>query len=429
MAQRHDPSLIERRCAFETEPEQNKPARDITVLDARFVMRLAVRWQHDSAPRSEVSASMKITAVVAGIALFALSASAGVIGLTPGARPLAEGCIASTLLCGFTESGQLAAGDCTAPDGTRYDVWQFSGSIGQLVTINLQPLDASFTAPVLELIPPSGDPSVTPKASGAPPLSISYLLSSTGTWRIAVGTKDLAAAGRYSISMQCVTADFGIPKNCVVQTLSCNQAYRWSVSANSCRFSDAFNVYAPFSIRLAKNDRVHFSAHSDVYNPGIAIYKDGGNSLARNYGQRSTQDAGFDFTAPETYTYDVVVNGPPVHSPDVSPTGEFSMAVSCLSVCSPPVVTRQPASQSVPLGGTATLTVEGSVSNGNVPTYSWFEDDGSLPVSIATGATLTVRNVTRSRRFYARVENPCGSTNTLAVIVTPPLPRHRSAPH
>jgi hypothetical protein len=308
-------------------------------------------------------------------------------------------------------------------------LWQFSGSSGQLVTINLQTLDASYTAPVLELVPPLGDPGEAPKASGTPPLSISYVLSSTGTWTVAVETKDLAATGRYSISLQCASFDPGAPKNCVSQALSCGKSYSWRVSANSCVFGDSANVYAPFLITLSKNDSVHFSAHSDVWNPGIAIYKDGGTALAHNYGVRSTQDAGIDFVAPETYTYLVVVNGPPVHPPEVSPTGAFSMAVSCLSVCSPPVVTRQPTSQSVPLGGTATLSVEGSVSNGNAPTYSWFEDDGNLPFPIATGPTLTVRNVTRPRRFYARVENPCGSTITLVVSVAPPLSRRRAAPH
>ena len=188
----------------------------------------------------------------------------------------ASGCVASTLSGGVTSSGELAPGDCTFTDGTRYDVWHFAGSAGQLITVSMTPIDASFTTPILELVPPVGDASKTPLVLGASPLTISYALATSGTWTVAVETNDLFAAGRYSISLQCATADASVPQNCVYQPLSCNQSYDWFITATSCQFTGGGHAYAPFEMQLTKGDYVHFSAHSDTYDPAIAIYQNGG---------------------------------------------------------------------------------------------------------------------------------------------------------
>src|SRR5258706_11291683 len=100
------------------------------------------------------------------------------------AVPNAEGCVSSTLSCGSSATGQIAAGDCTLSDGTRYDIWRFSGSAGQIIEATLTPIDASFTNPVLELDTPAGDASKTPALGGVGVVKLRYLLSSTGSWSL-----------------------------------------------------------------------------------------------------------------------------------------------------------------------------------------------------------------------------------------------------
>jgi hypothetical protein len=367
---------------------------------------------------------MRIAAVGFAAVLFAAPVVPQVVdaaALHP--RTLSEGCIASTLSCGITGSGQLAAGDCTFSDGTHYDLWQFSGSAGQLITINLQPLDTSYTLPVLELRSPAGQAPRKLWAAGTPPLSIAYALDSTGTWTVAVETNDLLASGRYSLSLECGTAEVSDP--CVNQPLSCNQSHGGWLSPTACQFSDGSRGYEPFLMRLAKGDTLRFSGHSDSFDPTIAMYRMGGNALVWSHGKRSVEDPAFSYTAPEDGSYLFIVSGP-----NGDAEGEFSMAVSCIDACTVPTVTRQPVSQFVPYGGTASFTVEGSRSNGNLPKYTWIEDGPGLPLTVATGATLTVANVTTPRHFYATVENGCGSTNSKTVTAAPAVPsRGRATRH
>jgi hypothetical protein len=338
---------------------------------------------------------------------------------------LAEGCIASTLSCGATQSGQLAPGDCTfAVDGTRYDVWHFNGTAGQLVTITVKVLDASYTKPQVELVPPVGDASQTPTVTGASPLALSYNLASTGVWGVAVETNDLFASGRYSISLTCSTPFPGDPQNCVPQPLSCGQTYGWSVTASSCQFTGGGHGYAPFRMAMAKGDYVQFSARSDAYDPGVAVYRNGGTALIYNYGVRSKTDAVVFFTAPETATYQIDVSGAAPQS-----AGEFFMTASCIAVCSAPSVTSQPASQSVPYAGTAVVSVAATAPNGNAPSFEWRDPD-DIFITLGVGSSLTLSNVTRRMRVYAHVTNDCGSADSEIAIITPAAPpRGRAVRH
>jgi hypothetical protein len=341
------------------------------------------------------------------------------------ARALAEGCVASTLSCGATESGQLAPGDCTfTVDGTRYDVWHFNGTAGQLVTVTVKPLDASYTKPQVELVPPLGDASQTPTVAGTSPLSLSYNLASTGVWSVAVETNDVFAAGHYSISLACGNPIPGDPQNCVAQSLSCGQSYDWSVTASSCQFTGGGHAYAPFSMRMAKGDYVKFSAHSDAYDPAVGVYRNGGAPLIYNNGVRSKTDAVVFFTAPETAIYQIDVYGAAAQS-----AGEFVMSASCLAVCSAPSVTSQPASQSIPFAGTAVVSVAATSPNGNAPSFEWRDADDIFN-TLGLGSSLTLSNVTRRTRVYAHVVNACGSVDSAIAIITPAAPpRGRAARH
>jgi hypothetical protein len=334
----------------------------------------------------------------------------------------ASGCVVSTLTCGITDSGELAPGDCTFSDGTRYDVWHFSGSAGQLITVTMKPLDASYTTPILELVPPVGDASKTPLVLGVPPLAISYALASSGTWTVAVETNDLFASGRYSISLQCATAQSGVPQNCVPQPLSCNQSYDWFVTASSCQFDGGGHAFAPFRMQMTKGDYVRFTSHSDAYDPAVAVYRNGGTALTYNYGTRSTTDAVVYFTVPATAVYDIDIYGATAQS-----AGEFFMASNCIAVCGPPTISSQPTGRTVPYGGSATVTIAATSPNGNPTTYSWYDDNGGLPVSVGSGPSFTLSNITATHRLYAQAQSPCGVVNSSVAIITPlPPPRGRA---
>jgi hypothetical protein len=87
----------------------------------------------------------------------------------------------------------------------------------------------------------------------------------------------------------------------------------------------------------------------------------------------------------------------------------------------PPFIVQQPASQSVIVGGTASLTV--AASGSPVLTYQW--SHGGSPILGAVGQTLTLTNVQFSAggSYSVRVSNGVGFTNsasaTLTVLATP----------
>jgi hypothetical protein len=347
------------------------------------------------------------------IAMVAVSAAAQTV---PGAA--AAGCVASTLFCNSSNPGELAAGDCTTADGLRYDLWTFAGTTGQRITATLTPLDSSYEKPRLALIPPGSKAPESLSVLGPAPLSFQSNLDSTGSWTLAVGTERLFDAGRYQIALQCVTGTNGDLRNCLLQTLSCGQTSSWSVTDTSCQFAGGGWPYAGFTVSLAQGDQVNFSVHSTDYDPGVGVYtSNGGNSLVHNVGKRATQDAFVDFTAPVTTNYMVLAYGSTPQS-----RGDFSITEACITRCTPPSITNQPASQSVAMGGAAVLTVAAAFST-SVVSYSWYDADAAgIPIPLGSGPSFTVKNVTTKRRFYAQASNGCGFQTSAIATVAPLFP-------
>ncbi len=359
---------------------------------------------------------------LAGLAIAMVSVAVSAAAQTvPSAG--AAGCVASTLFCNSSNTGELAAGDCTAADGLRYDLWTFAGTTGQRITATLTPLDSSYEKPRLALISPASTTTEALSVAGPAPLSFQFDLDSTGTWKLAVGTSKLFDAGRYQIAFQCHAGDVGALANCLTQTLSCGQTYASSVTDTSCQFAGGGWPYADFNLSLAQGDHVSFSVHSTDYDPGVGVYtSNGGNSLVHNFGKRTTQDAFVDFTAPVTTRYTIAAYGSTAQS-----RGNFSITSACITLCTPPSITNQPASQSVPAGGSAVLTVAAAFST-SVVSYSWYDADAAgIPIPLGSGPSFTVKNVTTKRRFYAQASNGCGfQTSAIATVAPLSPPRGRT---
>lgn len=356
---------------------------------------------------------MKVASLAITVIALALGAAAQTVPSTA-----AAGCVASTLFCNSSDTGELAAGDCTTADGLRYDLWTFAGAAGQRITATLTPLDSSYEKPRLALISPASTTTETLSVLGPAPLSFQFDPDSTGTWKLAVGTSKLFDDGRYRIEFQCNAGDVGAFANCLTQTLSCGQTYAWSVTDTSCEFAGGGWPYAGFTVSLAQGDHVSFSVHSTDYDPGVGIYtSNGGNSLVHNFGKRATQDAFVDFTAPVTTNYMVLAYGSTPQS-----RGDFSITSTCITLCTPPSITNQPASQNVAVGGSAVLTVAAAFSTSPI-SYFWYDADiGYLPIPLGSGPSFTVRNVTTKRRIYAQASNGCGVQTSAIATITPLSP-------
>ena len=115
-----------------------------------------------------------------------------------------------TMSCNTTASGNLASTDCQLGDGERYDVYTFSGTAGQQVTITMT---STAIDSWLALFDPSGALAIEDDDSGGGSNSrLTYTLTSTGTWIITATSFAANETGNYSLQLQCGTT--GGPTTC-----------------------------------------------------------------------------------------------------------------------------------------------------------------------------------------------------------------------
>lgn len=89
-----------------------------------------------------------------------------------------------------------------------------------------------------------------------------------------------------------------------------------------------------------------------------------------------------------------------------------------VTIASPPGITSQPASTTIVTGGSASLSIGTS---GTVTSIQWYEGesgDTSNPVSGAITASFDTPALTSTTRYWARVANDSGSTDSNTAVVT-----------
>lgn len=342
-----------------------------------------------------------------------------------GVHSLADGCVVTSTFCDRQVRGKLGVGDCTSSvNGTFFDVYEFAGTAGQLVEIDVRPLASSLTNPNVILVPPVGDASKTPQVFGAGGgVSAFYVLSSTGNWRVGVGTEDLFASGEYLISVQCFVDDQpSAPQNCVVQELLCNQGSRWYLTSQSCRFggTGANRLFAPFEIYGVAGDIISVEVISSDFRPLFGIYDNHGNLLFSATTASSTQATGT-FVFPATAFYEIDATS----TADLA-TGFFQIKATCgRSGCLWPIITSQTRSVTAPYLSRVSLAVE---VNGTDPmTVTWFETSPNIGTVLGTGRTFLSQPVTHSFTFEASAVNACGSWTSAPGLVAVTPPQHSRA--
>jgi Big-like domain-containing protein/Ig-like domain-containing protein len=101
-----------------------------------------------------------------------------------------------------------------------------------------------------------------------------------------------------------------------------------------------------------------------------------------------------------------------------------------VAACVPPILTQQPASQSILQGQVVTLAVQ---TNATPPlSFQWYEGssgDLSKPVPGATSRTFTPAPLTKNTSFWVKVSNDCGSVQSATATIGVRQPRRRTVSH
>ncbi len=322
-------------------------------------------------------------------------------------------CAPTGVACGEQLRGELGIGDCTTRDGTYLDGVFFQGKAGDFVDVVLWPLDSSYTNPILLLSPPPTDGSKTPAVFGGRGGQwLSYVLSSTGTWAIGVGTSDLFGKGRYTVKVSCsVDTDPTLPQSCVGQNLICGQAVGWTLTAQSCAFQNTMRPYSEFWIYGVSGDFMTARVSSDDFPPLVAIYSDEGGAALAVGSAPSAGRSSVSWSVPATGWYSVLA------TPNSGSSGGFYVVdVSCAtSGCIPPIIVDTPVvPKFIHSGDRVTLSARAQAVG--AMKYTWFDVDGLSQTPLSNAATFTTEPVISRRTIRLLVETPCGEDSTRFVL-------------
>jgi hypothetical protein len=119
--------------------------------------------------------------------------------IVPTASLMAQ-CQTSTMTCQTTLASALTTPDCVAGDSSQYDLYQFAGTSGQTITIEMH--SAAFDS-YLGLIDPSGVPVADSDdlSSSSTDSKITWTLAATGTWTIMANSLAASKTGDYTLSL------------------------------------------------------------------------------------------------------------------------------------------------------------------------------------------------------------------------------------
>jgi hypothetical protein len=328
--------------------------------------------------------------------------------------------------CNTDTQGALETGDCTGSSGTRIDYYTFAGTKGQVIEVMVRPLTAAYKRPSIALFSLLGDQAEPPivvggnadaPASGA---SIFYQLSSTGTWEIAVSSLDLFASGPYVLHVYCYTDDTPAePQSCVEQYLLCGQTATWSLSADSCRFSDSPRGYAVWWIWAKDGDQLRFEQESFEFKPLAGIYDETG-LLASSTATGNTR-ANITYRVRKTGWYYFTTT-----SAENNKAGTFNVGLACSgSGCTWPYLPQNVEDITVRRGDHAIVPFDVNALGGFTTTLL---DANDQPIStVATATTsITTPPVLRPTEYSLRFENACGEWLTNTFTVSPRATRTRA---
>jgi len=142
-------------------------------------------------------------------------------------RPDGQCVPAGQIAYGQTVQGDLSATDCLLPSDSSYvDYWQFQGSAGDVVVIDLSSSDFDT---YLGLQDGSGAVAAQNDDFGNSTNShVAFTLTNTGTWVISATSLFPQITGTYTLALQGVAAP--PPGSCSTATTLCLQGSRFTVS-------------------------------------------------------------------------------------------------------------------------------------------------------------------------------------------------------
>jgi len=253
---------------------------------------------------------------------------------------------------------------------------------------------------------------------------MSYILASSGTWEIAVGTNNLASHGRYTLQVSCFPDPSpSEPQNCIEQTLDgCPYRMFWSLTASGCRFSDGGGVYQYVSFKGYPGDTYAFTASSLDFTPAVAVYAfDQSAPLTYAFAQPGSPTITVNFSPGQKADYFAMIFGRTSNS-----VGEFIFDTSCTLTCVAPVIVAKPSPITVSVGTAVNLVV--SATGSGVLSYRWYDTAEPL-ATLSSSSQLLTQKLSKTTTFGIEVTGDCGTVRAEVTVTVQQPPRRRAVRH
>jgi hypothetical protein len=191
------------------------------------------------------------------------------------AFPEAGTCSVTPIACNTNAAGNLGFGDCTLDsDGTYVDIWTFSGTAGQKVTITMR--SSAFDS-YLALGDPSGNiVAEDDNSAGGSDARVTHTLTSSGTWGI-IANQWTPASGSYTISLQCESGTTDCTPQ--VRTTSCGLTVSGTIDTNDCEIEGLRFEFWTLTASAGQTFTASATRTSGTGNIGLVVFHDDGTDL------------------------------------------------------------------------------------------------------------------------------------------------------
>ena len=232
---------------------------------------------------------------------------------------------------GQTINGTFVAGDCSLSDNSRYDLYSFTATAGQQVSISM-----TGTAPVdpyLLLVAPDTDIIGEDDNGGGgtaariPPVAGTFgTLPATGTYTIFANTALANQFGNYSITLNFSAS------NCASTPIALGQTLNGTLATGDCRLPFDGSLFDAYTFSGTAGQQIAISQTSSDFDAFLILLSPTGSGLAADDNGAGGNNARIPgptggFTLPTTGTYTILAN-----SATANMAGNYTVALSTAGV-------------------------------------------------------------------------------------------------
>ncbi|HEU4479949.1 MAG TPA: pre-peptidase C-terminal domain-containing protein [Pyrinomonadaceae bacterium] len=233
---------------------------------------------------------------------------------------------------GQTINGTLVDGDCSLSDNSRFDLYSFSATAGQQVSITM-----TGTAPVdpyLILVAPDGDPIAEDNDGGGgttariPPVAGAFgTLPATGTYTIFANSNLANQFGSYSITLNFSGA------SCLSTPIALGQTINGTLQAGDCRLPIDGSFLDVYTFNGTAGQQIAIAQASTALDSFLVLLSPSGSAIAGDDDSGGAPNARIPgptggFTLPTTGQYTIYANT------FEGETGPYSLTLSQSNVAS-----------------------------------------------------------------------------------------------